>query len=56
MNDETTKAIHNKKLEELTSASKNNDNSQEEYTSYFKNVKRGERNCNRDNHTPHGLV
>ncbi len=40
MNDETTKAIYNKKLEELTNANQNNNDTQEEYTSYFKNVKR----------------
>ncbi len=40
MNDETTNAIYNKKLKKLTSANKNNNNTQEEYTSYFKNVKR----------------
>ncbi len=40
MNDETTNAIYKKKLEELTNANKNNNDTQEEYTSYFKNVKR----------------
>jgi hypothetical protein len=39
MNDEATNAIYNKKLQEITNANENNDNTQEEYTSYFKNVK-----------------
>jgi hypothetical protein len=38
MNDEATNAIYNKKLQEITSANENNDNTQEECTSYFKNV------------------
>jgi hypothetical protein len=40
MNYETTNAIYNKKLKELASANVNNNNTQKEYTSYFKNVKR----------------
>jgi hypothetical protein len=40
MNDEITNAIYNKQLEELTNANKNNNDTQQEYTSYFKNVKR----------------
>jgi hypothetical protein len=39
MNDEATNAIYNKKLQEITNTNENNDNTQEEYTSYFKNVK-----------------
>jgi hypothetical protein len=33
MNDETTNAIYNKKLQEITNANKNNNNTQEGYTS-----------------------
>jgi hypothetical protein len=40
MNGETTNAIYNKKLEDMTNANKNNEDTQEEYTTYFKNVKR----------------
>jgi hypothetical protein len=40
MNDETTNAIYNEKLQKITNTNKNNDNTQEEYTSYFKNMKR----------------
>jgi hypothetical protein len=40
MNDKTTNSIYNKKLKELTSINKNNNDTQEEYTTYFKNVKR----------------
>ncbi len=40
MNDKTTNAIYNKKLKELTSTNKNNNNTQEEYINYFRNVKR----------------
>jgi hypothetical protein len=40
MNDEATNAIYNKKLQEITNTNEtNNDNTQEEYTSHFKNVK-----------------
>jgi hypothetical protein len=38
-NDEATNTIYNKKLQEITNANENNDNTQEEYTIYFKNVK-----------------
>jgi hypothetical protein len=40
MNDETTNVIYNKILQEITKANDNNDNTQGEYTSYFKNLKR----------------
>jgi hypothetical protein len=56
MNDETTDAIYNKNLEELTSANKNNDNTQEEYTSYFKNVKRAGEETRTKTINPHVLV
>jgi hypothetical protein len=39
MNDEATNTIYNKKLQEITNANENKDNTQEEYTSYFKNIK-----------------
>jgi hypothetical protein len=40
MNDEVTNAIYNEKLQEITNANENNDNTQKEYTNYFKNKKR----------------
>ena len=40
LNDETTNAIYNKKLQEITNTNKDNNDTQEEYTKYFKNVKR----------------
>jgi hypothetical protein len=39
MNDEATNTIYNKKLQEITNSNENNNNTQEEYTNYFKNVK-----------------
>ncbi len=39
-NDEATNTIYNKKLQEITNTNENNNNTQEEYISYFKNVKR----------------
>jgi hypothetical protein len=40
LNDETTNAIYNKKLQEITNTNKDNNDIHEEYTKYFKNVKR----------------
>ncbi len=40
LNGETTNAIYNKKLKEITNSNKDNNDTQEEYTKYFKNVKR----------------
>jgi hypothetical protein len=40
LNDETTNAIYNKKLQKITNTNEDNNDTQEEYTKYFKNVKR----------------
>jgi hypothetical protein len=53
MNDEATNAIYNKKLQEITNANENNNNTQEEYTSYFKNVsKRAKKLQQKQSHPP----
>jgi hypothetical protein len=40
LHDETTNAIYNKKLQEITNTNEDNTNTQEKYTKYFKNVKK----------------